>query len=292
MRLGEALERYFRTVIEARNRPKAAAREKYLLGRIQRDLGADTLLPSLTAYRIADFSDRLLREGRAPATVNRHLAVLKAVLRKAERDWGALQKVPSIQLFRLRNQRYRWLTKAEENRLLEASAEHLRDLLTFLLDTGARLSEATSLTWRDVQVDREPRGMVKFMDTKSGLPRSVPLTRRTQEVLRCLRRSCPEGEQRVFLHRQRGPKHGTPRKAKPFNRPYAAFYTACARAGVSDFRIHDARHTFASRLVTRGVPLLEVSKLLGHSTLTMTMRYAHLAPDAYDAAIAKLEEAA
>jgi integrase len=290
--LGEALERYFSTVVQSRNRPKAAKCERYLLDRIKRDLGADTPLGSVTAAHIAHFSESLLRDGKAPATVNRHLASLKAVLRRAARDWGALPQVPSIQLFRLRNQRYRWLTDAEESRLLKASAPHLRDLLVFLLDTGARLSEATSLTWRDVQLDREPRAMVKFMDTKSGLPRSVPLTRRAKEVLSRLRQACPEGERRVFLHRQTGPRNGTPRKAKPFNRPHKAFYSACARAGITDFRIHDARHTFASRLVMRGVPLLEVSKLLGHSSLAMTTRYAHLAPDAYDAAIAKLEKAA
>jgi integrase len=199
--------------------------------------------------------------------------------------------VPSVPLFKLRNERYRWLTEEEEARLLMASADHLRDLLIFLLDTGARLNEATQLAWRDVQLDRQPRGSVKFMVTKSGLPRSVPLTRRVEQILRRLKKSCSQGEQRVFLHRQTGPKHGQSRKAKPFNRPHKAFYGACERAGISDFRIHDARHTFASRLVMKGVPLLEVSKLLGHSSLAMTMRYAHLAPAAYDAAIARLEAA-
>lgn len=289
--LGEALDRYTKTVLRPRNRPKAARTEGYLLDRIRRDLGADTLLPSLTAARIASFSDSLLREGKAPATVNRHLATLKALLRKAARDWGGLPQVPSIPLFKLRNQRYRWLTDAEEDRLLKASAGHLHDLLIFLLDTGARLSEATNLTWHDVELDRQPRGMVKFMVTKSGLPRSVPLTRRAEQLLARLRQCCPEGEQRVFLHRQTGPKNGQARKAKPFSRPHKAFYAACERAGVDNFRIHDARHTFASRLVMKGVPLLEVSKLLGHSSLAMTMRYAHLAPEAYDGAIARLDAA-
>ena len=83
-----------------------------------------------------------------------------------------------------------------------ASAAHLRDLLIFLLDTGARLSEAAQLTWRDVKLDRKPRGMVKFMVTKSGLPRSVPLTKRVEQMLSRLKQCCPEGEARVFLHRQ------------------------------------------------------------------------------------------
>jgi len=291
MLLGEALDRYFQTVVQPRNRPKNAARDKYLLSRIRHDLGEETLLSAITAARISTFTDGLLQEHKTPATANRHLAVLRAVLRKAARDWGALREVPAVPLFKLRNERYRWLTEAEEARLLMASAAHLRDLLIFLLDTGARLSEAAQLTWRDVELDRKPRGMVKFMVTKSGLPRSVPLTKRVEQMLSRLKQCCPEGEARVFLHRQTGPKHGQPRKAKPFSRPHRAFYSACDRAGITDFRIHDTRHTFASRLVMKGVPLLEVSKLLGHSSLRMTMRYAHLAPEAYDAAIAKLEAA-
>ena len=68
-----------------------------------------------------------------------------------------------------------------------------------------------------------------------------------------------------------------------------SFSTACRRAAISDFRIHDLRHTFASWLVAEGVPLLEVSRLLGHSTIKMTERYAHLAPDNLKSAVSRLD---
>jgi integrase len=168
-----------------------------------------------TSAGISNFSDRLIREGKAPATANRYLSTLGAVLRKASREWGALAEMPSIPLFKLRNERYRWLSQTEEERLLQASAPHLRDLLIFLLDTGARLSEATQLTWVDVQLDRHPRAMVKFMTTKSGLPRGVPLTRRVEQMLRRLGEACPEGQERVFLHRQTGPRRAFHARQSP-----------------------------------------------------------------------------
>ncbi len=78
----------------------------------------------------------------------------------------------------------------------------------------------------------------------------------------------------------------------PFRNPFASWKTALRNAGVDPTtRIHDLRHTFASRLVSKGVPIFDVSKLLGHKSITMTMRYAHLAPEAFESAIAKLEAA-
>jgi len=67
------------------------------------------------------------------------------------------------------------------------------------------------------------------------------------------------------------------------------FRSACAKAGLQDFRIHDLRHTCAAWLVSEGVPLSEVRDLLGHASITMTERYAHLAPDRVRSAVAKLE---
>jgi hypothetical protein len=94
MALGEALDRYVQTVIQPRNRPKNAVRDKYLLDRIRRDLGEGTLLPAIAAAQIASFSQHLLREGKAPATVNRHLAVLSAVLRRPRETGEDLLKCP------------------------------------------------------------------------------------------------------------------------------------------------------------------------------------------------------
>ncbi|MDQ2106788.1 site-specific integrase, partial [Azospirillum isscasi] len=102
----------------------------------------------------------------------------------------------------------------------------------------------------------------------------------------------PNGRGRVVRHRLRNDrlrevKNGA--KVKPYRNPHGAWYKATADARLDDLNLHDLRHTFASRLVMRGVPLLTVSKLLGHATIQMTMRYAHLAPDAFDVAISALD---
>lgn len=290
--LSDALDRYFTSVVAPRGNESAAKRDRYVFNIIKAGLGADTLLSDLKAPIIADFRDRELAGGKAPATVNRYLALLKAVLRKAQREWGALAVVPTITLLPLNNARYRWLTDAEEARLLSHCPPHLRDLCVFLIDTGARLSEATTLTWADIALDRKPRPAVRFMETKSGKPRSVPLTQRVVDMLRRIDSERPEGEKRIFLYRPQG-RGGAGKasqiKVTAFRDPHGAWYSATGAAGLDDVNLHDLRHTFASRLVMRGVPLLTVSKLLGHATIQMTMRYAHLAPDAFDAAIDALE---
>lgn len=290
MSLAEAIDRYFDTVVKPKGNKGAATRELYALNQLRDGLSPATPLTGLTASVIADHKDGLLAKGLAPATVNRYLAILKAILNRAKAEWGALAVVPTIRLLPLNNARYRWLTEEEERRLLPFCAPHLRNLVVFLIDTGARLREATQLTWSDVSLDRQPRGAVRFMQTKSGMPRSVPVSSRVETMLQRLKADCPEGETRVFLYRPVG-RGGLGGEAQqfgapvPFNNPFGTWDTARTRAGLADVNLHDLRHTFASRLVMRGVPLLTVSKLLGHANITMTMRYAHLAPDAFDAAI-------
>lgn len=173
--------------------------------------------------------------------------------------------------------------KTRYEQLLAASPAYLRDLLIFLLGTGARLREATYLTWRDVDLDRNPRAIVRFVETKGGQPRGVPLPNHVRDLLRRLRDTAPVGEDRVFLHVRR---NGT---RVPYDSPKDAFRATRKRAGLPNVRIHDLRHTYASRLVQRGVSLYEVQRLLGHTTPALTQRYASLAPDNLERAVSVLD---
>lgn len=217
--------------------------------------------------------------------MNRYLATLRVILGRACRDWGALSEVPQVRLFPLRNQADRMESVEEEDRILKQSASHLRPLVIFLVDTGARLSEALDVTWTDVVLPDAARGCVRLMHTKSGRPRQVPLTRRLRDVLASLRPKESKSGEPVFLYR--APGAGEP---VSYRNPTKAWKSALRRAEVDrTLRLHDLRHTFAARLVSRGVPLLDVSKLLGHRTTAMTLCYAHLSPTAFDAAIDKLD---
>ncbi|MFA9479219.1 tyrosine-type recombinase/integrase [Phycisphaerales bacterium AB-hyl4] len=304
MTFEDAAERYLKTHLKPKGQKAATARnDAYKINMLVDRVGGGRLLSQITASFVAALKDDLLKEGKtdkdgkksglAPATVNRDLAILKAILRKAHDEWGCLATVPRITLLPLNNRRLRWLDADEETRLLKAcdDAPHLRDLVVFLMDTGARLTEATELTWDRVDMDRKPRPLVSFHDTKSGKPRSVPLPDRAGRMLARLHADRPKDKAHVFLSwhpNWKGGRHNP--HAQPCGQPHGAWAKAVKRAKLEDFRIHDLRHTFASRLVQQGASLFAVSKLLGHESIQMTMRYAHLAPDELDAAISRLDQ--
>ena len=293
MRFNDAVRRYTTTHLLAKsNQPRTAKAEAYLLGRLQALIGDATLLHDITAAVIWSMKETLLIGGSKPATVNRYLATLRAILRMACNEWGTLVRVPPIKLYRLDNERTRWLREDEEQRLLDAcgATPNLHDLVVFLLDTGCRLREATALCWLDVDLPERGRGSVRLMVTKSRRPRGVPLPRRTDELLRALHARRPADEDRVFLVQTVGCRwRGTVPQAKPFANPHGAWRRAVRRAGLHDVRMHDLRHTYASRLVQRGVPLMAVSQLLGHASLKMTMRYAHLSSETLRDAVDRLD---
>jgi integrase len=232
------------------------------------------------AKRLA--SVRKIGEGEAAverrltaAAVNRPLALLRHLLRLAHEEWEVTDNVPRIRLEKEPQGRLRWLTEDEASRLLAACRNSrntaLADLVEFCLFTGLRQGEALGLTWD--RVDRS-RGVVRLELTKSGRRREVPLGLNADAVLASRWTDGAKGY--VF-------------GSYKWNSFRSAWEAALAAARIESFRFHDLRHTFASWLVQRGRTLKEVQEALGHQTITMTMRYSHLAPDHLRAAVAALD---
>jgi integrase len=179
--------------------------------------------------------------------------------------------------------RLRWITPDEADRLIDAGADHLRPLVTFLLLTGARVREALWLDWKYVDL---ARGHVMFPKTKNGNPRGCPLHRRAIAALANL--SHREGD--VFrrpdgLPYQR-PTGDEDRSAG--TRIKTAFRAACRRAGIVDFHPHDCRHTWATWHYAANRDLGALQKLGGWKSVAMVMRYAHVNVDELRSTIDRL----
>ena len=217
----------------------------------------------------------LRKRGNSNATINRKMAALSKLLRKAQK-MGDIAGLPEIKRQREKAGRIRFLDPEEEARLF-AAIQQKSDLYgrfcVFLIDTGARLGEGIGLRWQDMQAER-----VTFWLTKSGKSRSVPLTERAVAAIRASDR------------RKRGPFAGiTQAKFR------AAWNEAKQEVGLGadpDVVPHILRHTCASRLVQGGIDIRRVQTWLGHQTLQMTMRYAHLASSDLDICVPILERAA
>lgn len=215
------------------------------------------------------------KRGLEAATINRKLATLSKMMRFAV-DRGIIPKAPKIERLREAEGRLRWYTHEEEARVLKVleSDRDFADLIVFLADTGARLTEACELEWRDVD-DRH----VRLNKTKNGKSRGVPQTSRVRELLK--RRRAGDTSPRVFPGWDR---------FKARNR----WEDVRVLAGLTDEEavMHAWRHTCASRLVQAAVPIQVVQQWLGHKTLAMTLRYAHLAPTNLEQAVGVLERRA
>jgi len=222
--------------------------------------------------------DRLIaalrKRGNSNATINRKMAALSKLLRKAYK-MGEIHSLPEFRRQKEKAGRIRFLDPAEESRLFGAIAarnELYGHFCIFLVDTGARLGEGINLRWADVR-----KGRVTFWITKSGKSRSVPLTTRAHAAIRKSDRS------------RRGPFDGIDQAQ--FRSVWNKAKEEVGLANDADVVPHVLRHTCASRLVQGGVDLRRVQTWLGHQTLQMTMRYAHLASYDLDMCVPILERA-
>ena len=241
--------------------------------------GKETPVESVSYDDIEEFKSFLKQKGNSNATINRKLAALSKMLTIAL-DGEYLLRKPKIERLPEYEGRIRFITINEERKILTllrqwGKIDHA-EAVQVLLDTGMRTSELWKLKERDVALNLLGKGQVTLWDTKNGKNRVVPMTSRVREILRGRMQNNPE------------------RLLFPYSNDWMIHVWNRVKHAMSmdqdrEFVPHCLRHTFASRLVQRHADLLPVQKLMGHSSLKVTMRYAHLIPISLISAIDKLE---
>jgi len=297
--LSDVIERYEREVLPALAKTTQRAAQTYL-GYWQRELGKHALT-FITPELIADRMDKLaltpdarakpkIEDGKivSPAPRPKSRKTLKhyrdtlAVLFNNAQIWGWIGSNPLDgvnKITGIRDQRDRYLDNDERKALLEAcrfSDNHqLYPIVIFAISTGARKSEILGLTMRDVDM---VRGLAILRDTKNGETRSVPIVGHLHDLLKehiewvneSYDEIMPDAKTRWLFPR---------RDLLAAIDIRAAWENAIKVSGVKDFRFHDLRHSTASYLAMQGAGLLEIADMLGHKTLQMVKRYAHLSGD-------------
>jgi integrase len=213
-----------------------------------------------------------------PATLNRYRAFLSLVYSLANRN-GKVEVNPA-RLVRLRKENnavVRFLEAEEEEKLrrvLRESDRYLEAEFDLALNTGMRRGEQYRLRWEDVNCRL---GIITIPRSKHGERRYIPINSAAKIALEVLQRQTD------------GSGYVVPGAKAPRNKdPRRTFEAAVKESGILNFRYHDIRHTFASRLVMAGVDLRTVQELMGHKTVAMTIRYSHLAPSHQREAIERL----
>lgn len=267
------------------NQPRVVKEQERLLDWIEAELGA-YLLFDLTPARIIEARGRLEKKvtrGKRiePATVNRYMAALSHALNIGMREWGWLDDNPMRKIAKLREPRgrVRYLSDKERTTLLEAAKASpdasLYLIIVLALSTGARKGELLALTWDDIDLKR---GLMTFQETKNGERRTVPLAGHALELMKAHKKT----SQSHYVFRAR-----TIDKPMLVDKP---FQQLIIDTGIKDFRFHDLRHSAASYLAMNGASLSEIAEVLGHKTLAMVKRYAHLSEAHTSKVVASMNE--
>jgi integrase len=260
IRLTTFMEKYLE-YCRANNKPSTAAKKVFDVQFILAYFG-DIPLANLTPEAIEAFKAER-RSKVAAATVNNDLATLKHALNLAV-EWDYLDRSPAakVRKYVVKNARTRHLSFEEEAALLGECSVELKPIVITALNTGMRLGEILVLDWKDIDLKRK---QITIVDSKNSESRVVPINSVLYNLLIAM-----EPKQGFVFHTRLG---------GPYKSVQTGFKAAVTRAGIKDFTFHDLRHTFASKLAMANVSLSTIGALLGHRTLLMTRRYAHLSPD-------------
>ena len=281
--LGDLIDRYIKHILP--QKPKSLVDQKTQLSWWKDEIGSYSL-SEITPALIVEYRTKLLSEDsertsrkRTNSTANRYCSALSHCFNIAIKEWEWMQENPMNKISKLKEPRgrTRFLSDKERKALLEtcqeSESEFLYLLVVLALSTGARKMEILSLKWKDVDLTR---GLIILHDTKNSEKRSLPLVGVAKDLMKKHFKNRNENTDLVF-------------PAKNLKEPIdvrTPFETALKKAGIEDFKWHDLRHSAASYLAMNGATLAEIAGVLGHKTLAMVKRYAHLS-DSHTAGVVK-----
>lgn len=271
--LEEAADKYISEIIEGRKNSNSVNQRKYI-EYFKEELG-EYYLTDITAPMLIESRNTLVgsinEQGRVrtASTANRYLTGLSHLFTIAINEWEWARENPIQRISKLKEPRgrVRFLSDDERQVLLEQCQESKNPylyLITILaLSTGARKNEILRLRWQDVDLNK---GKIIIHETKNGERRALPLQSKARQLMqehsKVRRLDCdwvfPRSDGIAPIDIKR------------------AWDNAVIRAGINDFRFHDLRHSTASYLAMNGASLTEIAEILGHKTLQMVKRYAHL----------------
>lgn len=270
--LGEMIDRYLEDVLP--HKPKNKKNRALHLNWWKAELGKYTLA-DVTPAAVAEHRDKLAkvttnRGGlRSPSTVVRYMAALSHAFTMAVKEWGWLDDNPMRKVTKPKEPRgrVRFLSDDERSRLLiackESDSPYLYIATVLALSTGGRRMEVLGLRWQNVDL---LRGIITLHETKNGERRILPLTGHALELMKEHAKIRHVNCDLVF-------------PGKNLKNPIdvrTPWENALKRAEITDFKWHDLRHSCASYLAMNGASLAEIAEILGHKTLQMVKRYAHL----------------
>jgi integrase len=304
--LGDLIDRYIRDVLPTK--PKEGGAQKQQLEWFKDEIGAYTLA-DVTPAKIVECRDKLLlsvspktKKPLAPASVVRYMAALSHAFTIAVNEWGWLEDSPMRKVKKpaLPRGRVRFLSEdttgqddktidGERTRLLKACENsgnpYLHTVVVLALSTGMRQGEIMGLTWDDVDIHQ---GRITLYETKNGEIRVVPLVGKALSLLKNHSKVRNLKTNLLFpgkpIRRNNGEVIYKPMDLR------APWLTALKNADIEDFRFHDLRHSAASYLAMNGASLAEIAEVLGHKTLQMVKRYAHLSEAHTAGVVASMNE--
>jgi len=291
--IGNLLDKYLNEY-SIPNKAASTVRGDTVIIKEMKGIFGSTLLKDFTPSLISSYKTQCREKGLSPASINHRRTLLRHAFNLAIREWQWCRENPAERVSRdkVRNERDRWLTLEEESKLLNCCVLHptrkdnqieslywLQEIVLFALNTGMRQDEILSLEWQNVDLFRKTVLVVK---SKNGEKRTIPMNQKVFTLLKEKAKRNYNKNKFVFPSEV---------NTKILRRNLMrAFYNATDRSNIEDFRFHDLRHTFATRLAQAGVDLYKIAKLLGHKDIKMTQRYSHHCPDSLRSGVEVLDK--